>query len=290
MRDVHLFIAHRRKQGVANATVNRELDVFRHLFEFAVEEGSLTVSRVVRIKRLKEFRGERPRVPETVYRKILRALSECFPVDQIVTFIWETGCRPSEALALGWDQVDLENQTAVLNLRKAGDNALIGLTSRAVEAIRSVPQCPGCPYVFWNPKTRDRYQRINETFRRASKRAGHPTIQLKDFRREAGIVIAESGQPLHVAQTQLGHSSVKTTEKYYAHFSPEFAIGRAREVLEHRGQHPDPHGRQDGRQTGGSHQGESTTRKIASNGASNVVDFQGFRKAVGGGERIRTAE
>ena len=60
-------------------------------------------------------------------------------------------------------------------------------------------------------------------------------------------MMAESGQPLHVAQTQLGHSSIKTTEKYYAHFSPEFAVARAREALENR----TDHGRPDGRQTGG---------------------------------------
>jgi hypothetical protein len=85
------------------------------------------------------------------------------------------------------------------------------------------------------------------SLRPARERAGHPGVRLKDFRREAGIVIAESGQPPHVAPTQLGHSSVKTTEKYYAHYSPEFAVGRAREALENRGRG----GRPDGRRTGG---------------------------------------
>ena len=32
----------------------------------------------------------------------------------------------------------------------------------------------------------------------------------------------------------LGHASVKTTEQYYAHFSPNFAARRALEVLESR--------------------------------------------------------
>ncbi len=40
---------------------------------------------------------------------------------------------------------------------------------------------------------------------------------------------------MHVIQAMLGHSSVTTTEKYYAHFSPDFAAKRALTVLEGRG-------------------------------------------------------
>jgi integrase len=98
--------------------------------------------------------------------------------------------------------------------------------------IEQIPFLPGCPYVFWNPQTCTRYERINETFNRARKKVGLDWIQLKDFRRELGIVIAESGEPLHFSQSQLGHSSIRTTEQYYAHFSPEFAVEKARPVLE----------------------------------------------------------
>jgi hypothetical protein len=37
---------------------------------------------------------------------------------------------------------------------------------------------------------------------------------------------------MHVIQKMLGHSSVTTTEKYYAHFSPNYAARRALQVLE----------------------------------------------------------
>ncbi len=287
MSDVHRFVAWRIKQNVKPATVNRDLTVLRHMYEFAVDDGALRVNPVVRIRMLKEMRAERPRVNQRQYRKIRGRLP--FPVRHIVTFIWETGCRPSEALALRRDQLDLKNQTAVFNLRKAGDNALMALTTRAVEAILAVPELPGCPFVFWNPKTATRYRQINETFSRARHKAGLEGIQLKDFRREAGIVMAESGQPLHVAQTQLGHSSIKTTEKYYAHFSPEFAVARAREALENRTDHGRPDGRQR-RQKGGTPPESPPTEKPAKSRPRNILDFQQLREGVGGGGRIRTAE
>ena len=228
-KHVHTFIAKRMNEGVKPATINRDVGTLRHMLEFAVEEGTLKENPIFRTRRLKELRSERPRVSETHLKAVLKHLP--FPVEKLVAFIYETGCRPSEAMQIKWEHVDLERKTVVFNLRKGGDNALVALTSRAAKAISEVPAISGCPYVFWNPKTKSCYQRINETFNRAREKAGLAWLQLKDFRRAVAITIAESGQPLHVAQAQLGHSSIRTTEKYYAHFSPEFAISRAREVL-----------------------------------------------------------
>jgi len=277
MRNVHQFVAARLKEEVKAATVNRDVTVLRHMFEFAVDEGVLKQNPIARIKKLKEYREERPRINEKDLQRILKQLS--WPVKQIVLFIYETGCRPSEALTLKREHVNVKNKTAIFNIRKAGDNALIALTSRAVAAIQEVPELPGCPYVFWNPKTETRYQRINETFSRARKNAGQAHIQLKDFRRELGIVLAESGQPLHVAKTQLGHSSIRTTEQFYAHYSPEFAINRAREVMETRG-----------RQVGDTDPKLDPPDNPPQKRSSNLVDFQEFREGNGGGGRIRTAE
>jgi len=271
------FVPNRPKETVKPATVNRDVTILKHMFEFAVDEGALKDNPIARIKKLKEYREDRPRINEKDLQLILKQLP--FPVKQMVLFIYETGCRPSEAMNLKREYVHLENKTAIFNIRKAGDNALVALTSRAVTAIQELPELPGCPYVFWNIKTNTRYRRINETFSRARKKAGLEHIQLKDFRRELAIVIAESGQPLHVAQTQLGHSSIRTTEEHYAKYSPEFAINRAREVMENRG-----------RQTGGQDPEPTLSDHPSKDTASNLLDFQEFREANGGGGRIRTAE
>ena len=60
MRDVHLFMAWRTRMDVKPATVNRDLGVLHHMFEFAVDEGSLNINSIARIKKLKEMRAERP--------------------------------------------------------------------------------------------------------------------------------------------------------------------------------------------------------------------------------------
>lgn len=60
-------------------------------------------------------------------------------------------------------------------------------------------------------------------------------FQIKDLRRHFGIIRSESGAEMHVIQAVLGHSSVATTEEYYAHFSPAHAAKRALAVLEGNG-------------------------------------------------------
>ncbi len=92
-------------------------------------------------------------------------------------------------------------------------------------------------------------------------------------------MLAGSGQPLHVAKTQLGHSSIRTTEQFYAHYSLEFAINRAREVMETRG-----------RQMGDTDPNSDPPDNPPQKGSSNLLNFQEFKKAKRGGGRIRTAE
>ena len=62
-----------------------------------------------------------------------------------------------------------------------------------------------------------------------------PWFQIKDLRRHFGITLSEGGTEMHVIQVVLGHSSVTTTQEYYAHFSPDYAARRALTVLEGKG-------------------------------------------------------
>ena len=84
---------------------------------------------------------------------------------------------------------------------------------------------------------------------------------------------------MHVAKTQLGHSSIRTTEQFYAHYSPEFGINRAREVMETRG-----------RKAGDNGPESDPPDNPPGKESSNILDFNELRGENGGGERIRTAE
>ena len=98
-------------------------------------------------------------------------------------------------------------------------------------------------------------------------------------------MIAESGQPLHVAKTQLGHSSIRTTE-VYATYSPEFVISRTRDVLESRGESCG----KSGRHMGGKDPDPEASIEGSKTDSSNLLNFNEFKKAKRGGGRIRTDE
>lgn len=67
----------------------------------------------------------------------------------IVTFMFSTGCRVSEALYLDWQDVDLANSRLVFWDTKNSDNRGIPLNERAVETIAAMPHRTGA--VFRRP-------------------------------------------------------------------------------------------------------------------------------------------
>ncbi len=81
-------------------------------------------------------------------------------------------------------------------------------------------------------------------------------------------------------------SSIRTTEEYYATYSPEFAVSRARDVLESRGE---PCGKS-GRHMGGKESASEVSTEGGKAGSSKLLNFNEFKKANGGGGRIRTDE
>jgi integrase len=164
-------------------------------------------------------------------------------------FIRETGCRLQEGLSVTHDQIRRKEQMVVFTGNtKSGRFRFVPLTAQCLEYLDAYPALPGCKYVFWNPTTGSRYQNVYVSWYKARTEAGLPWFQVKDLRRQYGIVLSESGAEMHVIQSVLGHSSVATTEKYYAHFSPAFAARRALTVLEGRG-----------RKTGGSSSRDNLT-------------------------------
>ena len=95
--------ARRERDGVANATVNRALEIVRRILNLAHQEWGW-LNRVPRIRMLKE--------PNRRIRFLTREeadrLHEALPehLRPVVRFALATGCRMSEILHLEWPRVD----------------------------------------------------------------------------------------------------------------------------------------------------------------------------------------
>ena len=227
LQHVDTYIAKRKKDGLKNASVNREVSTLRHLFEWGMKRGYVSCNPIAQVEKLEEQEWAGPRPTEDVVQAVFAKLDpRLLPVYVVIR---ETGARRGEVLSLQRWQIDRARQIVTFAKRtKNGKTTTAPLTQKALEAIDSVPELAGCPYVFYNPETGTRWYDARAPWEKARTEAGYPWLRVRDLRPAFGIEVSEMGVPMHFIQSVFGHSSVSVTEKYYAKFSPHAA---ARAVL-----------------------------------------------------------
>lgn len=214
-----------------NATINRELSTLRHLFEWRIKRGFIERNPLAHIEKLEEQEWAGPKPTSEIVQAVFEKLDPRFL--PIYVLIRETGARRDEVLSLQHWQIDRENRVVTFAKRtKNGKSTVAPLTDRAIEAIESIPVLAGCPYVFYNLKTGNRWTDARKPWVAARKAAGYPWLRVRDLRPAFGIEAAEIGVPMHFIQSALGHGSVAVTERYYAKFAPNTAAKALRETVE----------------------------------------------------------
>lgn len=209
------FIHHRRIT-VKNATINRELELVRHILNLAKTDWCI-LSAVPDIRMLKE---PPPRVrfltPGQADR-LLFALPH--HLQSVVQYALATGCRRGEILNLEWSRIDLRRQVAWLDhgTTKNSDargiplnrDALIALemaksrNSRWVFTYKGQPM--GC---------------VGSAFKKALKRAGIENFRFHDLRHTWASWHVMSGTPLYDLMQLGGWKTIDCVQRY-AHLAPE---------------------------------------------------------------------
>jgi integrase len=225
------FISARRK-NVSNGTINRDLTVLSHMYEWAIRRGYLDLNPLARVERLEEVEwvGERP--DESMIDSIFVVLHQT--TVPVFTFLRETGCRRGEAITLRWPQVDYARAQVVFHSNtKNGRSRQVPLTELALWSLAVMPKRGET--VFYNPDTMKKWTGDGIDYRwekaRESVKSG---LRVHDLRHAYGIRLAEQGCAMHFISEVMGHHSVDFTRKYYAKFSPESASKAVLRVLEGR--------------------------------------------------------
>ncbi|RTY66374.1 site-specific integrase [Pseudomonas veronii] len=155
--DMASYRDQRLAEGLAAATVRRELALISHVFTIARKEWRMeSLSNPVELIR-------QPSVDDARDRRILSAdvwmlrdnelvcehldelemicrYARSAELPQIIQFAVETGMRRSEITSLLRANVDLEKRTAILPLTKNGSARGVPLSSRAVEIVKCQPK------------------------------------------------------------------------------------------------------------------------------------------------------
>jgi site-specific recombinase XerD len=149
----------------------------------------------------------------------------------LLTLLWRTGLRISEALALEPRDVDLEGAQLRVRHGKGDRCRVVGLDPRARRALQDwtttrvgldPPQ--GAP-VFCgirNPGARLNPGDVRDSLHALGRRAGiAKPVRPHGLRHTMACELAAEGVPVNVIQRALGHSSVATTHTYLNHVAPQ---------------------------------------------------------------------
>ncbi len=212
--------------GYSSGMINRLMIFLGHLFSVANE---LQVPGVPRrdelgIKYLKVHNQHQRFLTHDEAARLAEAVraSSNSMLRYIVGFLLMTGARKREALDARWEHINFERGLWFVPVTKSGVPRHIYLSSSAMELLQELRRDPRHdpenPLIFPNAATGAPFQCIFHAWDRARRMAGLPDLRMHDLRHSFASVLVNNGVPIYDVQKLLGHSSVKTTQRY-AHLS-----------------------------------------------------------------------
>lgn len=226
LRDI---VKHRRRNGAGNATIRRDLTAVSSVLDHAIDEGWIeeNPARMFDRRRLSETRD--PIVlPQPDSIAAMLALASRFT--DMAELARETGMREEEIASLHHGQVDRDRMAVSLTHTKGRRAREVPLTVKALEIIDRQPQFLRSPYVFWRGAG-ERFINVASQFHATMKRVARKAAQqgarierfrFHDLRHLHAVEYLRHGRgTIYELQQNLGHASIKTTEQYLDHLTPD---------------------------------------------------------------------
>jgi len=213
------------------STINLALTRARQMFRFGVDERLLHENPLRKAKRIRTRIGRETWLqPDQVDALIAAADSLRWEHQRVtarafITVLLDTGMRFNEARRLRRDRIGLDGTVALAGAETKGKRPrVVALTRRAMRAVADVPPHPTTPYVFthyrkarlWGQETlRDWFRQACELAGvDAAAAAGDNRIVPHDCRHTFASLADARGAQATMIQEVLGHSSLRTTERY----------------------------------------------------------------------------
>lgn len=200
------------------ASVNRELQKLRRLFNLAQTEGWIVRNPMHAGDSLISSADETKRERILTREEELRLLKACdYPkrrhLRAIIICALDTGMRRGEILSLRWSDLDLENR--VLNIRAFNTKTMkerqISLTMRLATELDKL----------WEQSPKDASRlvfgfsdNVKKSFASAREDAGLPDVRFHDLRHTAATRLVGAHLPLAEVGRILGHTQANTTYRY----------------------------------------------------------------------------
>ncbi len=215
---IEKYKSRRSKDGVAKATINRELALLKTVFSKAVVWGKTHDNPV---KRVKLYRENNTIVRYLTKDEALRLLEACSDfLRPIVLLALNTGMRKGEVFRLQWRDVNLKRGIIKIRDSKDGKDAYIPINRTVQDLLDDLPKFDDNPHVFPGMKTGAPLRDIRESFQKALRKAEIENFRFHDLRHTFASWLVMDGVDIYTVKDLLRHKSIEMTMRY-AHLAPE---------------------------------------------------------------------
>ena len=230
--DMVKLFSHHRSSHMPGST-NRIIILSRYIFNNAIkwETAGITKNPTKGIDLYTENNKMERYLTETEAYKLFDVLekSQAPMLKYIVGMLLLTGARKNEVLNSKWSDFDIERKKWTIEFNKSGKTRYVPLSDGALQLIESLPRIKGCEYPFANPDTKKPFVGIFYAWNTARKKSGMPELRIHDLRHSFASFLINAGESLYTVQKILGHTQVKTTQRY-SHLSQESLLHAANVV------------------------------------------------------------
>jgi integrase len=226
------FVSRRKKDGVSDTTVRRDLAYLSSMCSTAMRWGWLDTNPVTAFSKrsLKEARPRTRFLSPAEYQALLAEAA--YHVRPAIILAVETGLRKEELFGLTIQAIDLPRREIILNQTKSGAPRRVPLSDAAITTIQTViaekDRPRGAAHLFIKADG-SRYGDVKKGFTAACRRAKVIGLRWHDLRHTFASWFVQAGGDLYHLSRILGHSTIQMTSRY-GHLRTEdlhAAIGRA---------------------------------------------------------------
>jgi site-specific recombinase XerD len=237
-KELRDFLAHELARGISRKSLARRISGIKMFFRYLIEEGQVEDNAILAVE---TPRAEK-RLPKTLSQEQMRILFRGIEGDRpldvrnmaLLSFLYGTGARVSELVALNREDLDLH--TGLVRLRgKGGRERIVPAGSFVMERIARWFEMrhDSSEAVFTSLGGRRISERHVRNIIGATLRATALSLPLSPhgMRHSFATHLLENGADIRVVQELLGHMSLSTTQ-VYTH------VARDRLVSAYRRYHP----------------------------------------------------
>lgn len=210
------YCRYRKLSNVKNATINRELTVIRSAINYYNKHKNTQIYNPFNGFKLFESDFIPRYLNEEECKDLLMASIDNLHLHAFITLALNTGSRAGELKTLQWENVFMDEKFMTIrnSLSKNKKTVHKPLNKSAIVALERLKKNNNSEWVFYNENTNFHFITFRRSFKKACEKANLENIRIHDLRHTFASLLVQRGVPIYHIMQLLGHSDIKTTQKY----------------------------------------------------------------------------